>query len=140
MALGGLALLSACDTTAGFSTGGGANRAVNPNSTVKVALLVPLGSGKADLTALGTSLVNAAKLAQADLSGASLDLRVYETAGDPGRAAAVAQSAIDGGAQIILGPLFSTATASVAQVAAPRGVNVQLCGCGSQHLSAWSHL
>jgi len=123
LAVGALALLSACDTTAGFG-GGGVSRAVDPGDTVKVALLVPLGSGKADLTTLGTSLVNAARLAQADLSGAKVDLRVYETAGDPARAAAVAQTAIDGGAQIILGPLFSTATASVSQVAAPRGVNV----------------
>lgn len=116
------AFLGACDTTAGFRSG--VSKAVDPDQKVKVALLVPLGSGKADLTSLGTSLVNAARLAQADLTGAQIELQVYETAGEPSRAAAVAQQAIDGGAQIILGPLFSTATASVAQVAAPRGVNV----------------
>lgn len=117
------AALAACDQTAGI---GGANRlaGADANEKVTVALLVPLDSGQSELTFLGTSLVNAARMARNDLSGVDIDLRVYPTAGNEARAVTAAQQAVTEGAQIIVGPLFSTATAAVAPVAAQNGLSV----------------
>ena len=120
-ALGALAL-TACEQTAGF--GPSQIEGVDANKKVTVALMVPLDSGQSELNFLGTSLVNAARLARNDLSGIDLDLRVYPTAGNDARAATAAQQAIDEGAQIIVGPLFSTATAAAAPVAAQNGVSI----------------
>ncbi|MBL4559147.1 MAG: ABC transporter substrate-binding protein [Rhodobacteraceae bacterium] len=64
------------------------------------------------------------RLAIADLSGAEIDLRVYSTAGDPARAAQVARQAVDEGADVIVGPLFSEAANAAGQAVAGRGVNV----------------
>ena len=52
---------------------------------VQVALLVPVGLGPgAGRAVLARSLENAARLAMADLSGVKIDLRVYQTGGQPG--------------------------------------------------------
>jgi len=115
-------LLAACDQTVGF--GASSTRAVDARDTVRVALLAPLGSGKAELDFLGNSLVNAARLANNDLTDVALDIKVYPTGGDPGRAQAAAQQAVAEGAQIFVGPLFSTAAAAVAPVAAQSGLSV----------------
>lgn len=118
----GALLLAACDQTIGF--GASSTQAVDARSTVKVALLAPLGSGKSELDFLGNSLVNAARLANNDLADVDLDIKVYPTGGDAGRAAAAAQQAVAEGAQIFVGPLFSTAAASVAPIAAQNGLSV----------------
>lgn len=118
----GAALLAACDQTIGF--GASSTRAVDARDTVKVALLAPLGSGRAELDFLGNSLVNAARLANNDLADVDLDIKVYPTGGDAGRAVSAAQQAINEGAQVFVGPLFSTAAAAVAPVAAQNGVSV----------------
>ncbi len=114
-------VVAACDPSMNL----GANtRAVDANAPVKVALLVPLNSGQSELDFLGTSLVNAARMAQGDLAGVDIDLKVYPTAGDPTAAATAATQAMAEGAQIFIGPLFSTAAASVAPIAAGNGVSV----------------
>jgi hypothetical protein len=89
-----------------------------------VALLVPTGSGDPERDQLGQSLVNAARLAQSDLSGAAIDLRVYPTGGDPARARAAAEKALAEGARIIVGPLFGQEAQAVGPTAAAAGVNV----------------
>lgn len=115
------AVVSACDPSMNL----GANtRAVDPTAPVKVALLVPLNSGQSELDFLGNSLVNAARMARGDLSGVEIDLKVYPTAGNPATAAAAAQQAISEGAQVFVGPLFSTSAAAVAPVAASNGLSV----------------
>jgi len=96
----------------------------NPNEPVKVALLVPQGSGDAQRDTLAQSLVNAANLAAGDLQGVELDIKVYATAGDQAQAASAARMALDEGAEVILGPLFGSAATSVAPIAAGRGVQV----------------
>jgi hypothetical protein len=69
--------LAACEPmTTGPQIGGGGD-------TVQVALLVPSGSGQASDEYLARSLENAARLAMADLGGVQIDLRVYQTAGQP---------------------------------------------------------
>ncbi len=119
--LGTLALaLSACDVPVTGNT----SARVDPTKPVVVALMVPYDSGKPLNDQLAENLVNAARMAQGDLQGVAIDLRVYNTGADPARASAEATRAIAEGAQIIIGPLFSGATNAVAAVAAPRGINV----------------
>ncbi len=89
----------------------------------RVALLVP-GGGNSDRQTLARNLENAARMARADLQGVEMDLRVYQTGGEPQRAASEASRAISDGAQIILGPLFADVTRAVAPVAAEAGVNI----------------
>ena len=115
-------MLAACGPISlqGPSTGG---PTVDTSRAVPVALLVPKGAaGGGGL--VGRSLENAARLAVSDLNGATIDLRVYDTAGLPGTAAAQAQQALNDGAQIILGPLYSQSVTAVTGVTAGRNVNV----------------
>lgn len=113
--------LSACDPSLTRTAN---TRAVDANAPIKVALLVPTGSGQSEMEFLGTSLINAARMAQGDLAGVQIDLSVYPTAGNPGGATAAATQAMGEGAQIIVGPLFSTAAAAVAPIAAQSGRSV----------------
>ncbi|MFO1104732.1 MAG: penicillin-binding protein activator [Amaricoccus sp.] len=118
---GVLALLAAC-TTPGARVDSGI--AVDPSKPVKVALLVPLGSGDPGRERIGNSLVNAAKLAQADLRNAQIDLAVYPDAGTSAGGSSAASQAVAEGAKIIIGPLFSTATAGAQPVARQAGVTM----------------
>lgn len=112
--------LAACEPVAI----GGGGPSIDTSAPVPVALLVPGGSGSAGDELLARSLQNAARLAIADLGNVKIDLRVYNTAGRPAQAQAMALKAVDEGAKIILGPVFAQ-TANAAGVAvAGRGVNV----------------
>lgn len=91
---------------------------------VQVALLVPGGSGQASDELLARSLQNAARMAISDLGGVKIDLRVYNTAGQPALAQAMAAQAVAEGAQIILGPVFAQEANAAGIAAAPSGVNV----------------
>ncbi|EBA16480.1 hypothetical protein RSK20926_22184 [Roseobacter sp. SK209-2-6] len=97
---------------------------INTSKPVKVALLVPKGSPQSGDSVLAQSLENSARLAIADLQGVQIDLTIYDTAGDPARAASVATEAVNGGAQIILGPVYAEAANAAGIAAAKRGVNV----------------
>lgn len=97
---------------------------IDRDAPVQVALLVPGGSGDSGRQVLAASLENAARLAVDDLSGVQIDLRVYETAGSSSRAAEVARRAVDEGAGIILGPVFSSEARAVGEAVAGQGVNV----------------
>ena len=107
-----MAVLAAC---AG-PTGGAGNDgvAVDVNAPVRVALLVPYGSGDPGREQIARSLENAARLAQSDLRNATIDLAVYPTAGTSAGGQAAAQQAVAEGAKILVGPLFSTETAGAA--------------------------
>ncbi|WP_193140539.1 MULTISPECIES: penicillin-binding protein activator [unclassified Meridianimarinicoccus] len=100
-----LVALAACDPTA-ITSGGRGGKA-------QVALLVPSGSADGNVAFLAQSLVNAAKLAVADLEGTEIDLRVYDTAGNANQAANMARNAVAEGADVIVGPLFAEAAAAV---------------------------
>lgn len=97
---------------------------VDPNQPVVVALMVPLGSGESVTDQLAQNMVNAARMAVADVRNANIDLRVYETGGEAATAAAAATRAIEEGAQIILGPLYSSTTSAIAGIARQKGINV----------------
>jgi ABC-type branched-subunit amino acid transport system substrate-binding protein len=115
----GAVVLSACVPTAGpgpASPGKG--------GSVQVALLVPSGSGQSQDELFGSNLENAARLAMADLSGVSIDLRVYKTGGSPAQASALAKQAVNEGAQVILGPFYSEEANAAGVAVASSGVNV----------------
>lgn len=118
-----LALLGACTPTRPIATGE-PGVTVDPNETVKVALLAPLGSGDPGRERIGANLVNAAKLAQAGLTNATIDLVVYPDQGTSAGGAAAARQAVAEGAKIIIGPLFSTATAGAEPVAHAAGITM----------------
>lgn len=112
--------LAACQPAGSPGTGS----ALDSSAPVVVALLVPSGSGQASDELLARSLQNAARLAISDLGTSRIDLRVYNTAGQPASAQAMATRAIDDGAQIILGPVFAQEANAAGAAAAARGVNV----------------
>lgn len=116
--------LAACDATMlpSLSPGGGGGPSVNPNAPVPVALLIPRSDPNAQN--LPRDLENAARMAIADLQGAQIDLRVYDTAGNPATAAVVAEQAVQEGARVILGPLYQTSAVAAAQAVLDDGVNV----------------
>jgi ABC-type branched-subunit amino acid transport system substrate-binding protein len=114
-------VLAACQPVAGPTAGG---PRIDTSAPVPVALLVPSGSGQASDELLARSLQNAARLAISDLGAVQIDLRVYNTSGQPGQAQAMATKAIDEGAQIILGPVFAQEANAAGVAAAARGVNV----------------
>lgn len=113
----GLLALAACDApvlSGGF---------LDTSRAVPVALLVPQSSG-ADGATLARSLENAARLAMADLEGAEIELRVYDTGARADMAAAAADQAVRDGARIILGPVFAEAASAAGRAVASRGVPV----------------
>ncbi|QIE41422.1 penicillin-binding protein activator [Meridianimarinicoccus aquatilis] len=109
--------LAACDPGALGNVGGG-------SGSVQVALLVPSSAGDGNVQFLAQNLVNAAKLAVADLEGVSVDLKIYDTAGSPERAGQVAAQAVAEGADVIAGPLFAGAANAAGLAAAPKGIPV----------------
>ena len=113
--------LAACQPVAGPSAGG---PRIDTSAPVPVALLVPSGSGQASDELLARSLQNAARLAISDLGSVKIDLRVYNTSAQPAQAQAMANKAIDEGAQIILGPVFAQEANAAGVAAASRGINV----------------
>lgn len=111
-------LLAACVSGAPSVTGPGLGE------NVTVALLVPGGSGQAGDDLLAKGLENAARLAIADLGGNSITLKVYNTAGQPAQAAAMATLAVSEGAQIILGPVFAQEANAAGVAVSGSGINV----------------
>lgn len=88
---------------------------------VRVAILLPLSGPEARL---GQALLNAAQLALFSLSDDSFTILPVDTHGTPEGAAAAARSAIEDGARLILGPLFSPSVAAVAPIARAAGIQV----------------
>ena len=111
----------------GVPTYGAAQTSIPPVATpaalppVKVALLVPLSGKHADL---GQAMLQAAQLALFDMGYSSMELLPRDTKNTPEDARKAAQSAVDAGAQLILGPLFAASVQGAKPVVAQRGVNM----------------
>ena len=121
LAVFSLLWLSACDPVA---LGGGGGPSIDPDAPVEVALLVPGGSGSSSDAFLAQNLENAARMAIADLNGARINLRVYNTGANAAGATTATNAAIGDGAKIILGPLYAEAANAAGVAAAAHGVNV----------------
>jgi branched-chain amino acid transport system substrate-binding protein len=90
---------------------------------VKAGLILPLsGSGNAAVAA--QSMRNAAELALAEFNNPDIQLLVKDDGGSAPGAQQAAQQALDEGAEIILGPLFSLTVGPVGQLARSRRVPV----------------
>ena len=115
--------LAACDVT--LAPDANVGQPIDPTKPIQVALLVPGGSTQSTDNQLAQNFENAARLAIADLQGASIELRVYNTAGgNPQQAATAARQAVDDGAKIIIGPLYGEAANAAGVAIAGRDVNV----------------
>jgi len=115
--------LAACDVT--LAPDANVGRQIDPGKPIEVALLVPGGSAQETDNQLARNFENAARLAIADLQGATIDLRVYNTAGgNPQQAAIAATQAVNEGAKIIIGPLYGEAANAAGVAIAGRDVNV----------------
>lgn len=77
---------------------------------VRVALLAPL-SGEHEY--VGRALQRAAEMAVFETGGSNFNLIPIDTQGTPGGASAAASQAISQGAQMIIGPLFSSSVQAV---------------------------
>ena len=86
---------------------------------VTVAILVPLTGSAAPF---GRDLMAAAQMAVFDLADSNFELRLYDTGGQVTQASTAAQAARQDGAQIILGPLFSSAVLAAADIARPANI------------------
>ncbi len=116
-------LVAGCDMPA-LAPGAGPGAGVDARGPVTVGMLLPGGSGNEDFNVVARNLENAARLAVADLQGAQIDLRIYQTGGDPGRAQSLASEALNDGGRILLGPLLASEARAVGPVAAQGGVNL----------------
>lgn len=115
--------LAACEPIALGGAGGSTGPAIDTSKPVPVALLVPKSGGSGDAV-VSAALENAARLAIADLNGARIDLRVYDTGGNEAQTTGVTNQAIADGAKIILGPLYGGNANAAGHAAAKAGVNV----------------
>lgn len=88
---------------------------------IKIALLLPLSGSAAGV---GQDLLNAANMALFDLRNPNIRLMTFDTASTPRGAESAAAEALVGGAELILGPLFSSSVSTIKPLAAGRGVNV----------------
>jgi hypothetical protein len=114
------ALLAACQ--AGIPGSGSGPRV--GGQTVQVAMLLPMSSEQGGDATIARSLENAARLAASDLTGVTVEITVYDTAGQSAQAATVAREAVQAGVDIIAGPLRSDAAAAVGVAVANSNVNV----------------
>lgn len=88
---------------------------------VKVALLLPLTGQH---SALGQAMLNASQIALFDIGHAQFELMPRDTKGTRDGARDAARSAIDDGAELILGPVFADAVAAVKREARRADINV----------------
>lgn len=88
---------------------------------LRIGFLAPLSGPNAGF---GRALFEAAQLALFDLADDRLVLLPRDTEGQPEKASAAAAQLLAEGAQIIIGPLFSSSTAAVAPLAQARGVKI----------------
>lgn len=88
---------------------------------VKVAILLPL-SGKS--AGLGNSMLQASQMALFEMGYDQFELMPRDTGGTAAGASNAAQSAIQNGAQLILGPVFADSVRAVKAVAAPHNINI----------------
>lgn len=120
----GLLAVAACEPIASINPLNNSGPRVDTSKPIPVALLVPRGSGSASDNLIAQNLENAARLAMRDINGVKVDLRVYNTAGNPQQAASAATQAVSDGARIIIGPLYAEAANAASLSVANSGVNV----------------
>jgi len=113
-------LFAACGAPGGG--GGGPGPGITGSTgTVKVALLLPI-SASGSTPAVAKALKQAAELALFDFDNPNVTLVPKDTKGTPEGARLAAESAMQEGAELIIGPLFAQEVSGAAPVARQRGV------------------
>jgi branched-chain amino acid transport system substrate-binding protein len=131
-------VLSACSSTMSSLTGNNdqppLQQGPNPNNQVETQPLQNLGAGNVrvglilSLSGAGNagiaaqSMRNAAELALSEFNNPNIQLIIKDDGGTAQGAQQAAQAAINEGAEIVLGPLFSHAVAAAGQVTRTRSV------------------
>ena len=88
---------------------------------VKVALLLPI-TGSGNTPSVAKALKQAAELALFDFDNPNVTLVPKDTRGSPDGARAAAESAVQEGAELIIGPLFAAEVSAAAPVARNAGI------------------
>lgn len=109
------------DTLSDNAPGQSAPTLTPQTQTVKVGLLLPL-SGQHKL--LGEAMLNAAQIALFDIGHTNFELLPRDTKATRDGARDAARSAIQDGAELILGPVFADAVRGAKNVASSANVNV----------------
>ena len=134
-----LVSLVTASLVAGCGGGSGPGPASGPitgsPSAVKVALLLPI-TGSGNTPGVAKALKQAAELALFDFDNPSVSLVPKDTKGTPEGARAAAESAIQDGAELIIGPLFAQEVTGAAPVA--RQANVPMIAFSSDEKVAGS--
>lgn len=92
-----------------------------PKQTVRVAILLPLtGQHKK----IGISMLNAAQMALFDLGFDTFELLPKDTQGTADGARAAAAAAVNEGATLVLGPLFSHSVRAAREITAQSNINM----------------
>ena len=136
-------LVAAC-ATGGFrrnqASGGfnqndqfGAGQPGQPRPSVRVGLLLPL-SGPGSGANIARALKQAGELALFDLDNPAVTLMTKDTKGTPAGAKAAAMAAVQGGAELVIGPLFAKSVTAAAEVT--RAANVPMIAFSSDQTVA----
>ncbi|VAV95876.1 hypothetical protein MNBD_ALPHA06-1216 [hydrothermal vent metagenome] len=91
---------------------------------VRLALLLPFSAKSTALRNQATSMLDAAELAIFEAGDPRLLLIPKDTGGTREGAIEAAQSALDDGADIMIGPILSSAVSGAASIAGPRGIPI----------------
>ena len=119
-------LVAALAASCGAPGGGGGGPApgiTGSTGTVKVALLLPI-TASGSTPAVAKALKQAAELALFDFDNPNVSLIPKDTKGTADGARLAAESALQDGAELIIGPLFAQEVAAAAPVARQGGVSM----------------
>ncbi len=97
-------------------------RPLQKKTSVKVALLLPLSASRGGTAKIAKSLKQAGELALFDFDNPNILLTTKDTKGTPEGAKAAAEAAVQSGAELIIGPLFSTSVKAASPVTKAAGV------------------
>jgi ABC-type branched-subunit amino acid transport system substrate-binding protein len=120
-ALAAALLASACGGGDGGGFSGPSPGISGSGGSVKVAVLLPI-TGSGSTPAVAKALKQAAELALFDFDNPNVTLIPKDTKGTPDGARLAAESALQDGAELIIGPLFAQEVTGAAPVARQGGV------------------
>ena len=122
----GLSILLAGCLPTGESPGGPVSQPsgeIVGTGAVRVAFLVPQSAG-GNGPSVANVFKNSAKLGLKEFPGSDIQLLIKDTGGTTQGANAAAQQALSEGAELILGPVFSSSVTGAARAARPAGVPI----------------
>ncbi len=97
-------------------------RPLQKKTSVKVTLLLPLTAKNNSTARVAKSLKQAGELALFDFDNPNILLTTKDTKGTPEGAKAATEEAVKSGAELIIGPLFSTSVQAASPVAREAGI------------------